>query len=320
MATCSTSTSVGRRHASDPSGLGRDGRVAHRHPRGAGDRRAAGRVVPAARLRGDRRLRDGLRGGAMKGRGRATLGVLAWALAGRGCTLIGLGAGASLDSTNQKLEPAPAWRVLKLHDGTRIALHLSDGQRVEGAFARTDFRDPASYAAAYEDARAARAGRVDLPRLGPCVLKEMTEVHEEDVHWVGIDLTGIVVGKEARRIVPFGRVGALRDEAGRVVSGPALQELVEARQVPLLSAIWLKGLGRPVLAENVVQIEVPSKQHGKLIGALTGLVVDAIIVAVVATDDWDSPPPCTDTGGRQPCTSCPFALSFDGTRYVRDAE
>ena len=250
---------------------------------------------------------------------RATLGLVGAAIAASACTLVGLGVGAFVDHKRTKLEPAPAWRVLKLHPGTRVALHLSDGQRIEGELARTEFREPGSYRAAYEGARVARTGRAELPELGPCVLKETADPRDRDVHWVGVDLTGIVVGKEARTIVPFERIGALRDAAGRVVSGPVLQELVEARQMPLLSMVALKGVSQPVLVENVVQVEVPSKPNGKLIGTIVGLLADAAIIAAVATDDSDSPPSCSPSPVPG-CTSCPFALSFDGTRYVRDAE
>lgn len=245
------------------------------------------------------------------------------ALAASGCTLIGLGIGALNDSRDKKLQPAPAWRVTTVGPGTRIALDLADGRRLEGELDEIRPRKSDEYAPAYEAARLGRPRGVDLPELGRAVLLGVAAGPEQEVEWVGIDLTGIVVRRaEMRTTVPFDGVGALRDGGGRIVSGPVLQKLAQAREVPLLSTIVLKGV-EPVPADHVVQIEVASskKPNGKLVGALVGFAIDAIVVAYLAANPIleDDEPLC---GPDSPpgCSSCPFVFSFDGKQYVRDAE
>jgi hypothetical protein len=204
------------------------------------------------------------------------------ALGASGCTLVGLGIGATVDSKSKTLQPGPVWQVTTLAPGTSVALDLADGRRLQGEIGGTRFREPEVYAPVYDAARLALAGSVDLPELGPGVLSGVAAGPEQQVVWMGVDLTGIVVRNGgSQTTVAFERVAALRDAHGRVVSGPMLQRLVQARQLPLLSEIVLRGVKEPVPVDRVAQIEAPSskKTHGKLIGVLVGLAVDAILAA-----------------------------------------
>ena len=198
--------------------------------------------------------------------------------AANGCTLVGFGVGAAVDTDRTKLRPTQAWRIATLPSGTPVVLQLADGRRVEGEIEGTRFREPAEYRPIYE---AARASGIPLPELGPCTLRDLVGP-DHAVELLGLDPQGVVIRAEGGQTrIPFDRLGGLRDARGVGISGPALKRLAERSGVPLVSMVLVRGIGEPMPIERIERVEAPlPRQHdGKLFGTLAGLLVDGLTVA-----------------------------------------
>ncbi len=221
------------------------------------------------------------------------------ALAGSGCTLLGLAIGSAADSDRAKVRPRPAWRVASIPSGTPVVLKLVDGRRVAGESQGIRFRGPAEYVPLYE---AARADGIDLPELGPCTLVDVTSA-TQTVELLGLDPLAIVVRTPGGQTgFEFDRIAALRDAGERAWSGPSLKRLTERRDVPLLSMVLLRGIGEPVPLESIVRVDapLPPSHQGKLVGAVAGLVVDGLLIRLRHPRGVEDPILCQQ-GSQGPC-------------------
>src|SRR3989442_4037250 len=99
------------------------------------------------------------------GRSRRTaiLAVLALSLAG--CSLIGLGIGALVDSHRSKPRSVEGWDLERIRKGARIRLLLRDGSTVSGRFRGVE-TVAEEYAARYAAWRGAREAADTMPALG----------------------------------------------------------------------------------------------------------------------------------------------------------
>jgi hypothetical protein len=239
------------------------------------------------------------------------LAVVAGALATFGCSMLGYQMGRRLDERPPR--PAAVWELVSLDLGRELVVHLRNGRSIAGKLAAVDRRPTAAYSERYAAARSTRPEGIDVPALGPATWLDLAGDRHE-AQFAGLDRDGPLLEMGDRReVVPFSKVALLRDAEQREITGPVLERLVESHSLPMLTSIRLGRDVEPILLDDVYQAEVYPKGGNATTGLVIGAVADAaLLLALVLRDDAPPPPP--------PSYSCPFAYSFDGATWRREAE
>ncbi len=235
--------------------------------------------------------------------------VLAMALVAAGCTAIGFGIGAAIDNSHKSPDTVEGWQILRIEKGTRVTVFLRDGSEVQGTFSGVSF-DAKEYAQRYEEYQR-QADGVALPPLGDTIAVSNPKGKTKAGRFEGFEFASMSLRPEGNASpvdVPFDKVSAVSFAGREPLTGGQLQALSGRGALPQRNRMAVGGDLIPI--ELVNRVEVPHRGHAKIIGALIGLAVDAVVI--VATVDALNHPFVK--------TSCPYVSSFDGHRYEPEGE
>ena len=249
-----------------------------------------------------------------------------------GCSLIGLGIGAAVDSGKPSRKEIPSWEVHSIKPGTKLTIFLNSGELLTGKYIGMLPLPEEEYRRLYSEAKAGDCAI--LPDLGEEISVEQSQGQELRGELLGFEyqtlLLGMLPKSDEPSRIPQNTIVSITDSSGRLILPEPLQELSRAGKIPVRSKISLVSENRTVdnklrpdtaLVDfyEISQVQIHLKKSGKMTGLLVGAIIDfAVIIVVIASADDEPPPPPPDTG-IGPCT-CPYVYSFDGERYVVEGE
>jgi hypothetical protein len=250
--------------------------------------------------------------------------LLGAAVAFAGCTAIGYFVGAHSDK-KKPLEAKPLARsdVQVLEAGEAVEVHLWDGRVLSGRYQGLEWAPRVTYGPRYEAARKTLAAEVALPALGPGARLTVTSGISEtgDFRGVGPGFVRFTPARQPEISIGMERVVTLSDAEGRSITGEALGRLVAERRLPAITSLVIET---PVGNERVDHAEVAGlsrlvrSHRGRVTGTLIGLAVDVAVVAWLSYELSGIGEGWNDTSADY--TSCPLIDSFDGEKWVLDAE
>jgi hypothetical protein len=250
-----------------------------------------------------------------------------------GCSLIGLGIGASIDSGNKKQIPAEGWQIADIPEGTNVTVVLNDGSSVIGKLCGVDFAGAASFQDDYIRAREKDTVAAVLPALGDSLVLRGRWGTQIEGKFIGVDRSRdknkweywFKISQEDReepRLCRLSDVHDIRKSDGSSLAGldfgRILDETIRS-SISTVSVCGDPGGSKLIQATDINRVTFAKKGKAAQTGFLIGLAVDATIIAVaLIANSNDEPPyhPPADTG----ITSCPFVYSLADSGYIFDAE
>jgi len=250
---------------------------------------------------------------------RGLVGLLSVPLAG--CTFWGWLIGHQADK-NAAPKTVPPLEVVRLDKGRGVELTLRDGSQVSGRFDGLEPIPQSQYRDRWKESLQALAPATLVPGLGAAQLRTKGG-KESEVTLVGL-LPGalrIRTGRSATvGAVTLDSVATLGVPGGGSIDGATLARLAQEGRLPFLDGVALKAKDgtRQVVPLESVRSGSFKHGHGALIGALTGLAIDGLIVGLAIHSEEHM----FDDVCKQPnsCTSCPTVYSPGGDGWRLEAE
>jgi len=244
----------------------------------------------------------------------AALGML-FSVQNTGCSLIGLGVGAIVDSNQQDRRLVGTGEVFRVTPGTLLQLSMRDGSTIRGRYLGTGPASREEWEKRYAAVRATVLPEGPLPAPGDSIKVRLGRLRS---------LLGTFrsFGFESLELLPLGAsepVDVALGDVDQIVTGPgptprtlASESIVRALSdghLPCLTAVLIETATDTarVAMDRIAMLSVPNARHAARDGFVIGLVADVMVVAVVVSQ-WRSDP-WLGGGGCEGSTLGPMAIS-----------
>ena len=258
-------------------------------------------------------------------------GILCAVLFCCGCTLIGYMVGDAVDKSLPDKVIVPGWKIATLTIGDSLEIITTSGAILPGIYDGMDRLSREPYAAGYAITMQSDSA-ISLPALGDSLNLAYSNADTLGGRFAGwgtwpepylvLNMAADSSGEKIR----LDRIVSLTDSSGVTFDLKKIKGRLIARQIASLTALRLQDSSacRLFPVDSVLQVQIPYRKSGKLIGLLLGMAADG--AAYYAITSWHKAyHEGYDEGYREgytepPAGSCPHVYSHDGRGYVIDSE
>lgn len=242
-----------------------------------------------------------------------------------GCTLIGLGMGAS---SSKNASTIPGWHLEKVQVGNSIELLMADGAVHKGIFKGEQFEPMAKYAIRYADWYQRQEETTGIPLPDDSIMVVLTSGEERTNTFLGLDRNVLYLGKDrgGYEAISLQNIKSVFNRANEACSGNKLFSLVNFSDIPVRSvpALALQGQknNKSYLyfnPDDVEQVKIAGTKYAGA-GLLIGLAVDVLVVGMILNEIEESWGNSTSDGFGSSAGSCPFVYSHIGGQYLFESE
>jgi hypothetical protein len=206
-----------------------------------------------------------------------------------GCTAIGFGVGAAIDSSKPDYVTIPGWRAASIKRGKDIKLTKNNGEELKGEYLGLDTVAVSQYAQWYNESREKCQRDVLLPGLGDTIsFTVLTRAKEYKGEFLGFDnqyilVRLVVIGGMVNEKIDMNNLERITDKNGNLIEVRKLKDLSLEGKIPVASTMTVKTnvdtIRVPIAA--VSQIKIPNEKNAKWVGLGIGALVDVAIVVAV---------------------------------------
>jgi hypothetical protein len=235
-------------------------------------------------------------------KGRAYLVLMAPAIVSSifllsGCTAIGFGIGAIIDSNKSDYDTIPVWHAASIERGKDITIVKKSGEVVKGKYIGLDTVATSQYAQSYDEIREKYQKDIALPVVGDSisfsVLKPANEYRGEflgfDYPYLWVRLTGIrgIVSQK----IDMTNLGRITDKNGNLIETGKIKNLFSEWKLPTESRVTVKTDAdiTHIPTAMVARIEIPNAKDATLRGLVLGALCDVGFIFslyVVIPNTW----------------------------------
>jgi hypothetical protein len=201
-----------------------------------------------------------------------------------GCTAIGFGVGAIIDSQKPDYDTIPGWYATSVWRGEDIRLTKKTGEELKGEYLGLETLADSQYALVYNKFRDKYEKEISLPALGDSIsIVSLKPAKEYKGKFLGFDdqyiwlRTGIWGSTQP---IDMNKIDGITDRNGNPIEVGRLISLSSAGKIPALSTVALKTnsetLNIPTPA--VDRIEIPVDKNAKWVGLGTRVIIDLAII------------------------------------------
>lgn len=210
-----------------------------------------------------------------------------------GCTLVGFGIGALMDSSSPKGGEVSLAGLDGVQAGATIAITLRDSRRIEGDYMSTRETDSVLYMAQFVSALSEFGGQGHVPLPGNRVTFAYwnTPGSKEQGRFRGVDAGIMVVDQPVRRVL-VSDLGVLVFNDSSQTDLRVFSSLVSDGKLPLLTKgilLRINGEATEVPMVDVARVEaVGGARNARWIGLAAGAVVDGIVTILLVNSTAES--------------------------------
>ena len=210
-----------------------------------------------------------------------------------GCSLIGMGVGASIDARQPKEKPLPAEGLDSLKSGTKLILVLDDSTVMRGNFMGIDRLSSLEYNQRYSDCRKKLEGGRMLPLPGEKVIVSAESSYvvgnlvgfdqRFEGSWKATTIRLNVPGQGNEMVRKLTELEQIETSRGDTLQSDDLSLLVGQGSIPSISTIAIQQQYNPgyLPIDRVSEIWLENKSHASETGFLIGLCIDAAIIGIL---------------------------------------
>jgi hypothetical protein len=205
-----------------------------------------------------------------------------------GCTAIGFGVGAIIDSQKADYDTIPGWYSTSIWRGEDIRVTKKTGEELNGKYLGLETLADSQYAPLYNECRDKYKKEFSLPALGDSVsIVSLKPAKEYKGKFLGFDdqyiwlRTGI---RGSTQPIDMKRIDGITDRNGNPIEVGRLISLSSAGKIPALSTVVLKTSSDTlhISTPDVDRIVVPADKNAKWNGLGVGLAIDLSIATIIA--------------------------------------
>jgi hypothetical protein len=203
-----------------------------------------------------------------------------------GCTAIGFGIGAAIDSHRPDYDTIPGWSAASIERGKDIKLTMKTGQELKGEYLGLGRPADSQYARVYNEYRENHKKEFSLPALGDSIsivtlepakqCKVEFSGFENQYMWIRVmAISGIERGK-----IDMNKLEKITDRSGNLIEVQKLIDLSLGGKIPApYTEVTLRtdsDTTRIPIA-SVSRIEIPNSKTARWYGLALGACIDIIV-------------------------------------------
>ena len=205
-----------------------------------------------------------------------------------GCTVLGFGTGAMIDSGKPDKEILLPEGAPNLGSGDDVRISLVDSSFTDGTYEGKAYLDSSVYAARYAKFRQSMSSSTTFPNLGDTLRATLKPGKSQMTYlFCGFDLKSMdvqVPGQPNIGKMPFRRLSTLESKSGENLQPDMLESMSTKNQLPHNISLLVRTKHDTIHVpyDDIRFIEKANSKNAKWIGLGVGFVIDAVAIISIS--------------------------------------